>query len=100
MLDYTTPIKKLVAKYGVDYSLPLPDEDFPHLTWVERQEMQSSLPTDTDLMLGWALPVLALTGPERKVMVAAQIEVLTGRYEDPVAWCVAAIRLTEGMQHG
>ena len=67
---------------------------FPAFTAEEKAWLRDTcLPTETEVMLGWALPLLSKLPIERRVLVAAQIEVLDGIQEDPVSWCARALQL-------
>ena len=50
-------------------------------------------------MLGWAMPLLSKSPLERRVLVAAQIEVLDGINEDPAGWCARALELARAEAH-
>ena len=63
-----------------------------NLTDEEKVLLRESLPTLEEVMIGWALPVIAAPPGQQRLMVAAQVEVLTGLWEDPEAWCVEAIK--------
>jgi hypothetical protein len=67
--------------------------DFPVFTEKEKAYLRSTLPTEEEVMLGWALPVLGRPPVECRVLVAAQIEVLEGFDPDPAGWCARALEL-------
>ena len=71
-------------------------DDFPQFTEAEREHLRSCLPTKEEIMVGWASPLLAASPIERRVLVAAQLEVLEGLTEDPAAWCERALELAAG----
>ena len=53
-----------------------PGDALDNLTPAEMEYLCSTLPTEEEVMVGWATPVLAASTTERRVLVAAQIEVL------------------------
>ena len=71
-------------------------DDFPQFTEAEREHLRSCLPTEEEIMVGWAMPLLKASPPERRVLVAAQLEVLDGLQDDPAAWCARALQLAAG----
>ena len=73
---------------------PLPvDSLMDSLTEDQKREVRDNFPSEEDWMVWWATPVLAATPVERRVLVAAKIEVLEGLVEDPEAWCRRALEL-------
>jgi hypothetical protein len=80
---------------------PVWHDSLLNLTETEKEEVRDSLPTDEELKIGWALPVLRASESERRIMVGAQIEVLSVFEEDPKGWCREALRLAgkEGVPH-
>jgi hypothetical protein len=65
------------------------------LTDRQRETLRKTLPSERDVMLGWALPLLERPAGERPSRVADQVEVLRGIRADPEAWCVKAIELAQ-----
>ena len=72
---------------------------FDHLSPAELTLLRISLPTDDEVRAGWALPLLDLPAPQKALAVQAKIEVLTGMWPDPRAWCVRAFELAERERH-
>ncbi len=72
---------------------------FPAFTDEEKARLRECLPTERDVMLGWAMPLLSKSPLERRVLVAAQIEVLDGINEDPAGWCARALELARAEAH-
>ena len=76
-----------------------------NFTAKEKEYLRGCLPTEAELMISWATPVLAASPVEQRVLIAAQIEVLDaaagGFYADPAGWCSEALRLAaaEGGRH-
>jgi len=70
-----------------------PHDALDNLTTAEKLFLAGCLPTEDELMIGWAMPVLAAPEAERVTLVAAQIAVLKGLYEDPAGWCARALML-------
>ena len=66
-----------------------------HLTPAEKAMLRTSLPTDEEVMVGWALPLLDMPLAEKVLAVADKIEVLTGLWDDPRAWCVRALEAAQ-----
>jgi len=73
-----------------------------NLTPEGRAHVRACLPTGKECMVSWATPVLARSGVERRVLVAAQMLVLDGLYEDPAGWCARSLELAaeERGRHG
>ena len=69
------------------------DDALDRLPEADKVYLRSCLPTDAELKLGWALPVLAAPEGERAILVAAQLEVLEPLWADPEAWCRQALEL-------
>lgn len=70
-----------------------PHDALENLTPAEMKYLRGCLPTEDELMVGWATPVLAASELERRSLVADKIEVLRGLYDDPAGWCARALRL-------
>jgi len=68
---------------------------FDRLSPPELTLLRISLPTDDEVRVGWALPLLDLPASQKTLAVQMQIEVLTGLWADPRAWCVRAFELAE-----
>jgi len=66
-----------------------------NLTPAEKKRLRASRPTEDELKVGWATPLLDKSDLERRVLVACQLEVLDGIEEDPAGWCRAALALAE-----
>jgi hypothetical protein len=64
-----------------------------HLTAAEKTVLRISLPTDDEVMIGWATPLLDLTPAQKALAVADQMAVLEGLWDDPRAWCVRALEM-------
>jgi len=64
-----------------------------NLTPAEKEYLRSTLPTEEEVMLGWATPVLAAPAAARLTLVASQIAVLRGLWDDPAGWCSQALKL-------
>ena len=64
-----------------------------NLTPAEKEYLRGTLPTEEEVMVGWATPVLAASELERRSLVADKIEVLRGLYDDPAGWCARALKL-------
>ena len=109
--DFTTEINAIVKRLGPldldiepddDCDIPLPPVTPPvwlrstdvldNLTAKEKDYLRSTLPTEEELKIGWAKPVLAASEVERRSLVVGQIEVLRGLDDDPVGWCARALR--------
>ena len=78
-------------------------DDFPAFTEADMEFLRGCLPAEQELMIGWATPVLAASPGERLLLVAAQIEVLEGLWDDPEEWCGRALKLAieaRGGHHG
>jgi len=74
-----------------------------NLTPAEKEYLRGTLPTEEEVMLGWALPVLAAPAAERATRVASQLAVLRGLWDDPESWCARALALAakaRGDRHG
>ena len=111
MLDYTSPIKALVAKYGVDYDAPIedyaPDCPLPPMrpvVWTkeheaERKLWRDSLPNEMEAAMSWANHVLAAPAFARPALVADQVEIMRPIHADAERWCREALRLAKGGNH-
>lgn len=76
------------------------DDILDRLTEAEKKRIRDQLPTDAEIMLAWGRSVLAVSPVERRVLVAAKIEVLDGLCEDPPAWCARALELAAAAEAG
>lgn len=72
------------------------DDVLDNLTDEEKLFLRSTLPTEEEVMIGWATPVLTASPVERRVLVASKIEVLEAFHEDPEGWCARALALAGG----
>lgn len=64
-----------------------------NLTPAEKEYLRGCLPTEQEIMLGWALPVLAAPASARATLVASQIEIVEPFWDDPEEWCREALKL-------
>lgn len=64
-----------------------------NLTDAEKEYLRGCLPTEEEVMVAWATPVLAASEMERRSLVTDKIEVLRGLYDDPAGWCARALAL-------
>ena len=69
------------------------DDALDNLTPAEKEYLRGTLPSEEDVMLGWALPLLAAPEAERRDQAAWKIAVLEGLYDDPQAWVERAFEL-------
>jgi len=65
------------------------------LSPAEKVQLRACLPTEDEIKVGWATPLLDKSDLERRVLVAAQLEVLEILEADPAAWCARALALAE-----
>jgi len=83
--------------------MPRSDDALDNLTDSEKEYLRGCLPTEEEVMLGWAMPVLAAPATERATRVASQLAVLRGLWDDPEGWCARALALAakaRGDRHG
>ena len=71
------------------------DTPFPTFTPAEKAYLRGCLPSEEEVIVGWALPVLARPASERAVLIAAEVEVLENLCADPISWCYDALTLAE-----
>jgi hypothetical protein len=110
--DFTAEINAIVKRLGpMDLDIE-PDDDcdvplapvtppvwlrstdaLDNLTAAEKARLMDCIPSEWDVMVGWATPVLAAPMTERRVLIAAQMQVLSGLYDDPQEWCRRALEL-------
>jgi hypothetical protein len=90
--DFTADIKGPTARFPVGSRSP---DTLDSLTEEEMVRLNNCLPSEWDVMVGWATPVIAASPAERRVLIAAQMEVLDGLYDDPQKWCRHALELAE-----
>jgi len=64
-----------------------------NLTDEEKDYLRTCLPTEEDLKLGFALPLSTCSGPGRRVLIAAKMQVLEGLVDDPARWVRDALLL-------
>jgi len=78
------------------------DDALDNLTPAEMEYLRSTLPTEEEVMVGWAMPLLARPEAERRDQAAWKIAVLDGLYDDPQAWVERAFELAaeEIARHG
>lgn len=72
--------------------MKLGDATLDGLTEYQRKRLRATLPSEEDVMLGWALSVMRGPAGERPSRVADQVAVLRGLWDDPAEWCTEAMR--------
>ena len=88
--DFTADIAGPTADFPAGSRSP----DFlDSLTDEQMDYLRSTLPTEEEVMIGWATHVLAASEIERRILISAQVQVLDGLSADPSAWCRDALLL-------
>jgi hypothetical protein len=88
-LDLTAEINASVDRLG-----PLPSTDsLDNLTAADKDTLRASLPTEADVQAAWGAAVLAADKTQQRLMIAAQVQVLRGYWDDPKGWCAAALTM-------